>query len=222
MNTIIKRLQSFTKTKPSVKQWDLKTGHVVTPKFVSDGVQYYELKDSFNTFSDRGLQALKTYEEWNMRCTKDYLMAYLEADEKLFSNPNEINVLKIASLRNMLKERLSFIVPTPHLIYNMAAVAFFDENESPYLYDDKYNREKIERWKKAKDIDLFFCLMELKALIPLPSISESDLSLCLKVVAAMDAQQLTDIIGKDYPKVQNSDLHNALILERDTALMSTS
>lgn len=218
--TIIERLKAFGKQKTELKQWDLKTGHVVKPKFMCDGIQYYELADTFNTFTDRGMQALRVYEEWNMRCTKDYLLAYLEADEKLFSNPNEINVLQIANLRNMLKERLEFIVPTPQLIYNMAAVAFFDENESPYLYDDKYCREKIERWKKSKDVDLFFCLMALKELIPLPVISESDLKVCLNVVAALDQKQLNAIIGRISPEGQSKDTYKNLVSERDTALMS--
>jgi len=208
-------------SKPKVKNWELKTGHVVTPKFISNGIQYYELKDTFNTFTDRGMQALRVYEEWNMRCTKDYLLEYLEADEKLFSNPKEINVLQIANLRNMLKERLTFIVPTPQLIYNMAAVAFFDENESPYLYDDKYCREKIERWKSDPKINVFFCLMELKELIPLPSISGEDLKLCLKVVNEIDQKQLKSIIGLTSQQGQSRDSYKNLISELNMAVTST-
>ena len=57
-------LQLFKK-KPKV--WELEQGHVVVPAFIDRGVQYYEIKDLFNTFSSRGLEALQVYEEWEMR-----------------------------------------------------------------------------------------------------------------------------------------------------------
>jgi hypothetical protein len=58
--------------------WQIDEGHVIEPAFISGGVQYYRLKDYFNTFSLRGLMALQVYEEWNMRMSKEQLMEFID------------------------------------------------------------------------------------------------------------------------------------------------
>ena len=55
------KLLSLFKKEP--KKWDLQDGNVIIPAFIDRGVQYYELKDLFNTFTARGLAALQVYED---------------------------------------------------------------------------------------------------------------------------------------------------------------
>ncbi len=173
--------------------WQLEEGHVIEPAFISNGVQYYRLKDYFNTFSLRGLMALQVYEEWNMRISKEQLVEFIEKAEKVMSNPKQINIGEIARLVGLMKERLEFVVPTTDLIYRFASVAFFDKNESPYSYDPEYNKEKIARWKEAADVSDFFIVMRLKDIIPLPTLSEEDLKTCLTVLDQV-AQKHSQIV----------------------------
>lgn len=173
--------------------WQIDEGHVIEPAFISGGVQYYRLKDYFNTFSLRGLMALQVYEEWNMRMSKEQLMEFIDKADKVLSNPKQINIGEIARLVSMLKERVEFIIPTSDLVYKFASVAFFDKNESPYSYDPEYNKEKITRWKEAGDVSDFFIVMRLKDIIPLPTLSEEDLKTCLTVLDQV-AQKHSQIV----------------------------
>jgi hypothetical protein len=205
INNIIRKVKNYC---TGTKKWELKTGHVVTPAFISGGIQYYRLNDSMNTFTERACTALKVYEEWNMRCTKEHLQLFISAMENIINNPAEIKLTELVNLINMLKERVNFILPTPDIIWKMASVAYFDDNESPYYYDDKYSKEKINKWKKDKDMSVFFCLKELKELIPYPQLSQVDLEICLAVLEKISDNQLTDIIGKVSPADQNKDFYN--------------
>lgn len=173
--------------------WQLDEGHVIEPAFVSNGVQYYRIKDYFNTFSSRGLTALQVYEEWNMRLQKEHLKMFIDRFDEIVNDPKQIKVSELWKIVAMLKERLDFVVPTTDLIYKFASVAFFDKNESPYSYDPEYAKEKIKRWKEAGDVNDFFIVMQLKDILPLPTLSEQDLAICLSVVDQVAGHQLTKL-----------------------------
>ena len=162
--------------------WQLEEGNVIIPAFISDGVQYYQLKDYFNTFSLRGLMALQVYEEWNMRMTREQLQEFIDKADRVLSNPKQINIGEISRLVANMKERLDFVMPTTEIVYKFASVAFFDKNESPYSYDPEYCKDKIKRWKEAADISDFFIVTRLKDMLPLPTLSEEDLAICLNIV----------------------------------------
>lgn len=162
--------------------WQLDEGHVIEPAFISGGVQYYRIKDYFNTFSLRGLMALQVYEEWNMRMTREQLLEFINKFEKIINNPKQINMGEIARMVGNMKERLELVMPTSEIVYKFASVAFFDKNESPYAYDPEYCKAKIKRWKEAADISDFFIVTQLRDMIPLPQLSEEDLALCLNIV----------------------------------------
>ena len=173
--------------------WQLEEGHVIEPAFISNGVQYYRLKDYFNTFSSRGLTALQVYEEWNMRLTKEHLKMFIDRFDEIVNDPKQIKVSELWKIVGMLKERLDFVVPTTDLIYKFASVAYFDKNESPYSYDPEYAKEKIARWKEAGDVNDFFIVMQLKDILPLPTLSEQDLAICLSVVDKVAGHHLTKL-----------------------------
>lgn len=173
--------------------WQIEEGHVIVPAFVSNGVQYYQLKDYFNTFSLRGLMALQVYEEWNMRIQREHLTEFIEKMEAILNNNKQIKIIEIVRMVNILKERLEFIIPPTEMIYRFASVAFFDKNESPYNYDPEYCKEKIKKWKEAADIDDFFIVTRLRDMMPLPELSESDLATCLEVINMMSNLHLQKI-----------------------------
>ena len=190
LKTTLKNLWLKLSTKITGKTvWQLDEGHVIEPAFVSNGVQYYRIKDYFNTFSSRGLTALQVYEEWNMRLQKEHLKMFIERFDEIVNDPKQIKVSELWKIVSMLKERLDFVVPTTDLIYKFASVAFFDKNESPYSYDPEYAKEKIARWKEAGDVNDYI-VMQLKDILPLPTLSEQDLQICLSVVDQVAGHQL--------------------------------
>lgn len=172
-------LQLFKKKE---KDWKLEDGHRVDKAFVSGGVQYYYVKDTFDTFAGRALDALDVYEKWNMRCSREYLELMYAANKAIYSNPKTIDITEAIIINNHLGERLGWALPTEEIIWHFAAVAFFDETESPYKYNHAYGREKIDRWKKNNDIADFFFSTPIKELVPCPDFSKEDLSSYLKTI----------------------------------------
>lgn len=182
-----------------VINWQLHEGHTIVPAFTVGGIQYYGLQDSFNTFTERGFQALAVYDEWNNRMTHDKLVAFVDVMYEWISGKNgQIDIMKVAEQVIMIKERLNWIVPTAELLYKMAGVAFFDEHESPYVYDAKYAEKKIKFWKENVDKpEVFFCNVPiaLRHIFPLPNISATDLEKCLNLIEKTDERQLAKVIG---------------------------
>lgn len=195
LHKLFTKLSEKTFTKPD--GWATEPGHVIVPAFISGGVQYYMMKDSFNTYCGRALDALDMYEQWNMRCTRDHLINFINAFNSIIDKP-EIKIQDLVKLKIGIAERLNYALPTKEIIYNFASVAFFDKNESPYRYDSVYGKQKIERWKADMDIDDFFLTVPIGTLIPLPNLSEIDLSSYLKVlemIADKDQSILSELLS---------------------------
>lgn len=190
------------KEKP-LKRWDLEEGHVVVPAFEDRGVQYYEIKDLFNTFSNRAMMALQVYEEWEMRLQREDLNDFVLAFEKLLTSQKEINILNLVKVVNMLKERMNFPIPTKELYYRMASVRYFDENESPYTYDPEYNKTKVARWQEATStVDPFFISQRLVDMMPLPKLSKEDLPTYLEIIKKISdhhSQTLQSLVSPPQP-----------------------
>lgn len=186
------KLPSLFKKEP--KKWDLQDGNVIIPAFIDRGVQYYELKDLFNTFTARGLAALQVYEEWDMRLQKQDLQNFILAFEKVLRNQKEINIMDMVKIVEMLKERLTFPIATEDICYKFAAIRYFDENESPYKIDPDYINEKVQRWKEAdSEVDHFFITQRLQDMLPLPKLSEDVLKKCLTAIKEVSDYQLNYI-----------------------------
>ena len=147
------------------KSYKLDEKYRVVEAFRLDGQKYFMFDNSFDTPSGRGLIALTIFEEFNMRCTREYLELHTKAMEKLLSDPKKINIQAIAMINQNLKERLNMALFPDH-IYKLASVVFFDETESPYSYDYKYNQKKIDKWKASGGTLDFFMKTPLKELIP--------------------------------------------------------
>ena len=119
-------------------------------------------------FSHRALEGLAVYDIWETRVTVEYLKAYV-AERKAIRQKVNLSiddVTDITLLDRNLEERLSFALPPTDIIYQFAAVMFFDDSESPYKYDPEYAKEKIALWRANKDVDDFFFSMPIKDLIP--------------------------------------------------------
>lgn len=185
----------FKRKKEQPIKWNLEKGHVVEEAFTIEGETYFMIKDAFNTYAERGLYALSVYEEWNQRCTKEHLMAHVAATKNIYNSKN-IELSEIIKLNEQLIERLNFVVPTSDIIWRLCSVVFFDKSESPYRYDPEYAKVKIAKWKANGKIYDFFLSLRINQLIPLPELSEEDLSLYLKVVNQVSQSQLDNLLSK--------------------------
>lgn len=213
-------LQTSNQPKP----WPnpVEEGHVIVPAFQdSEGVQYYMLKDLFNSFAGRALDADEVYNRWQRRCSDEFMRGWLTALENEVNSPT-IKILEIAKLIQAMKERLDFALPSSSLIWELAAVAFFDTNESPYKYDPAYGREKIERWKKTETLPSFFFQSPLRDLVSLPDMSEEGLATYLKAVEAVNVSHINLVLSKLSSVNLRQDFARALESEKSSILTPTA
>lgn len=175
------------------KSFVLDQKYKVVEAFKFHGVTYYQFDDSFQIPTGRAFTALTYYHELEMKCDKSYLEKHTKAMEILLSDPKKININAIAIINKNLKERLS-LAPFPDHIYKLASVIYFDETESPYNYDFKYNQQKIEQWKKAGSILDFFLNVPLKDLMPSLALPERNLETYFQVSTEIDKMHQTDLL----------------------------
>jgi hypothetical protein len=174
-------------------------------------VQYYEIKDLFNTFSSRGLEALQVYEEVEMRIKKDDLNDFILAFENILNTPKQITITNLVDVVGKLKERVNFPIPTREIYYKLASVRYFDEKESPYHYDPEYGKIKMVRWMEASsEVDPFFIAQRLGDMIPLPKLSKEGFLNCLETIQKIADHQLKSIQDLNLAHQQRMDSSNAL------------
>lgn len=164
----------------------------VIEAFKLNGKIYFMYEDATKVPSGRGLCALTIYEEFNMRCTREYLQAHTRAMEILLSDPKKINIQAIAVINKNLGERLNMAIFPEH-IYKLASVLFFDETESPYSYDYQYNNKKIEEWKATGGSLDFFMKTPLKDLIPALQLQGGNADTYFQVSEMIDNLHRTDL-----------------------------
>lgn len=142
--------------------------HVIEYAFTCGGIDYYQYEDVFNLPYQRALQALVYYREVSLNCTRDFLMAHVEAVRNCLT-PTEgkkvIDVNSVYVLNEQLSQRLQLPTDT-ELLYKLSSVVYFDMNENPTTYEFKYGAKKIEHWKKHMDVKSFFLQKPLRELIP--------------------------------------------------------
>ena len=175
--------------------WTVDEGHVIIPAFESGGVQYYMMKDIFNSFAGRALDAMAIYEKWSMRTSPEFMAGWLQGLENTI-NANPIKITEVAEMLNIMRERINFAIPTESIVWELASVAFFDRNESPYRYDPEYAKDKIARWKEDGGLPAFFFKTPLRDLVSLPDLSEDGFKNYLKATEAVHGKQLEKVLSR--------------------------
>lgn len=160
--------------------------------FTLEGTKYYCFEDPFNMPSGRAFTALAYYEEFRMRCTREYLLLHCKAVDTILANPKKINLTTIFEIHRNLKERIE-LVPIPDHIYKLASVVFFDETESPFSYDFAYGNKKIEKWKQNPNILDFFLSTPLTDLIPSLKSESTALKTFSPIVEALTEMHLSKL-----------------------------
>jgi len=132
--------------------------------FTSGGVKYYRFADVTNLPFQRGRAALNAYNEVEMRCSRETLLRFTEAVDKVL-HQQTIDVFRIKNLNDVLKDRL-MLTADLDLCYRLAACVFFDGTEKPEIYEEGYAAKKIERWKKDQTATDFFLQKPVMELMP--------------------------------------------------------
>lgn len=140
---------------------------IIKPAFEVGGVQYYEFDTTANLPFKRGLKFLSVYNELDMKCDRFYLNSLCDAIEAQFNKPR-VGFTEMANIRTWIaqtKDRLTWVYQED-LVYKLASVVFFDENENPDDWEWGYALKKIEHWKKHSPVGDFFLQEPLQKLIP--------------------------------------------------------
>lgn len=166
--------------------------HPIKEAFTVDGVVYFQFDSDFNIPCQRALQTITFYTEMSMRVDKEFLLKHTEAVEKIMQS-QKIDIYAIKALNDQLRDRLRWIVDT-ELVYKLASIVYFDENENPAEYDFEYNQKKIEAWKKNIKINDFFYSAPILDLVPHLKDSQVNLDEYSKVTAQVKNQQLENIM----------------------------
>lgn len=137
--------------------------------FTLKGKKYYCCATATDLAAGRGLSAMIIYDEFRMKCSKEYLELHIEATELLLKGKDGVigldHLLALKQINQNLKERIN-LVAMPEHVYKLASVYYWDESESPYMYDHVYNAKKIEEWKKDPEVLSFFLSGPLKEFLP--------------------------------------------------------
>jgi len=169
--------------------------HVINPAFEVGGVQYYEFDTTANLPWKRGFKFLSIYNEMDMRCDRYFLTKHTEAIENILTSGKRVGfdeMMKIRQLNSQLKERLQMVYHED-LVYKVASVVFFDENENPDDWEWQYAMKKIEHWKKHEDVTAFFLHEPIQRLIPFLKDGAASFQVYSEVAKKIDAQQLENI-----------------------------
>lgn len=187
----------------------------IVKAFEFDGKQYFQFEDIFALAYGRGISTSEFYSEFNMRCSREFLQLHCTAISNAINNKQGIQVSEIVKLTNQLKERLDLIFDV-ELLYKLASVVYFDENESPYTYDFKYNLQKIAKWKEMKLAD-FFLLVPINELIPLMNLSDEDLNIYTEVSRKINKTHLESISTMLLEKDKKSDTYKTIASQLNMA-----
>ena len=143
-------------------------GLIISHAFTIAGREFMEVDSIYNLPYQRGMGAVKIYEEMKMKCDYEYLKAHATAIDNLFKKDYGFKlaeIMQVKKLNDQLLERLNISIDTD-LVYKLASVVYFDKTESPITYDAEYAKKKIAFWKKHKSAEDFFLQVPLQKLIP--------------------------------------------------------
>ena len=148
----------------------------IVKAFTVDGVDFYTFEDPLLIGYQRSLVAMEFTEDLNTGISKDFYNTNLKALKNCLNSNKLVDAIKIVEqLENTLKWRID-----PDLIFKLASVLFFTEEENPSTYDYTYNEKKVKFMMKHSGD--FFLQMPLKSLIPSLELSHRDTLLYLLAV----------------------------------------
>ncbi len=146
------------------KKYFPNTRHIIEYAFSIDKKHYFKFAEMVNVPYERALSCLVYYREVDLNIDRDFLKQHLETINDILTS-SRIDIFKIKSLNDQLLTRLQ-LPKDPELMFKLASVVYFDQDESPEVYEWEYGKKKIEFWKKETTLKDFFLSKPLKELIP--------------------------------------------------------
>lgn len=185
---ILRKIKNIFKGEKTPKDIFPTSQYIIEEAFEVAGKKYYHFADSYSIPVERAYTAMYIYEECAAGITREYITKHTEVMDNLLRpiDGKTIDIYKINQLNLMLKEKLSLPF-NADMLYKLASVVYFDENENPAIYEPEYANKKIEFWKANKGVADFFLMKPLQALNPFLRSAGNDLG---------DYFQLTEEITK--------------------------
>jgi len=173
-------------------------GHEVELAFVSNGIEYFSFINGFDAYYDRYMAAIDAINALEQRVSRDYLLTHT----KLMSEYLNAGKLTLASVLNHnLEERMKHVCNVD-LLYQLAAVWYFDKSENCYAYNTEYGEKKIALWRKDKEVLSFFLQSPLRQYMPLANSSQFNIKTYTR------AQRLEELSTLRYHLLQLSETPN--------------
>ncbi len=168
--------------------------HPIKLSFSLGGIDYYEFdEDVFFLPFQRGLAAVAHTKIFQCGVDRDYMLWHVGEFEKIFKDAKQFDLGRMAVLNAQLKERLQFIF-NEDLVYERAAIVYFDETENPYKYSEAYGRKKIAFWKKNEAVESFFLRQPIKKLIPFLKEQDENILNYLQVAQKIKEKHTNDLL----------------------------
>ncbi len=169
------------KTGIDPKKYFPNTRHIIEYAFSIGKKHYFKFNDHLNIPYERALSCLVYYREVEMNIDHKFLKQHCDVMNNILT-ATRIDVFKIKGLNDLLLQRLS-LPKDPELMYKLASVVFFDQEESPEVYEWEYGRKKIQFWKENASLHDFFLQKPLKELIPYLEFAGENLQTYSQMVA---------------------------------------
>lgn len=136
---------------------------------VIDGVQYWEFVNIADMPETRRMHYGMRRKQLLMNMSDELLLEYIDNLKKAVSEGNDSRAHALLwMMENIIKE-----LTTEETMYNIAAIAYFDDKEDVAGYDLDYNLRKIEKFKTVRDKGFFFTnLLQRSLNVSLPSLQD--------------------------------------------------
>jgi hypothetical protein len=165
--------------------------YIINYAFSIGKKHYFRFAEHLNIPYERGLSTLVFYREMEMNTDREYLQAHADAVNNILRQ-NPIDVFQIKLLNDQLQQRLQLPKDT-ELMYKLASVVFFDQEENPDVYEFEYGNKKIAFWKEAADLNDFFLRKPMGELIPYLRYVGRNLSTFSKMIESANKRHLANL-----------------------------
>lgn len=201
------RLVRFFKRIFNRTSWHTKPGHEIRLAFVgNDGTEYYEFVDGFSCYYERYMAIMDRLTEIECRVDKAFLDSFTMIMEEYLKKGDLYNA---SILLKNLNDRRDYVF-NQELIYDLAAVWYFDKSENCYAYSAEYAEIKKNKWKKEKGRLSFFLQSDMKKYMPYladyrMSLDDLEAAVNLETLTAL-RYHMSNMSVKDSEKEKNSKL----------------
>lgn len=170
--------------------------------FEAGGKKYFKFINEFTIPSTRAMSALDVYTEVEQKVDKPYLDLAFATIRDLC---NKGDLVGVAAVVLNAQKRLDHICNVD-MVYKLASVLYFDEEENPYDYDTEYAEKKIALWRK-ENVKSFFLRTPLSDYLPSFGIS----SVSIANYTHLQRVELVSHLKKHLSQLSASDNNKDLI-----------